>query len=355
MKKNLIYLLLFSLLLFTSCRKEYGYYDYTRLNINLDLRGAIDGFEETNEGDFLPTEGQSIRVQFFLYDAFGQLVNRQEKSTNDYYTTITCNLERLALGDYTLITTTDLLVKKDGTLQPTYWEFTGTNSLNTFTARGLDAMDSMGERLLTLTREEFTIDGRRQTKKLNLIAEPVTAMICVTYFDIFHWDNNIVGNDSDYRIYSYFDVNYNHDMNEARYTGGHTGQPWTFRETTDYEYYILDRIYPNDLQSLDVSSIYGYHALLPGKYSFRGYGEYSMRGQTDIYPDETRPSVQLNVESGVQYYVDYDIKNWTISFEQSNLTRAETDGTDAVSIRAIDIPTRSAQYGSRTDTERKRL
>jgi hypothetical protein len=341
-KNNIIYFLLSAALLFTSCAKEYGYYEYTRLNIDLDLQGALGNFEEINEGDFLPTKDQRIRVQFFIYDTSGHLVNHQERTANDYYTTIECTLERLGLGDYTLIVATDLLEKKEGVFLPGYWEFTGTNTLNTFTAKGLDAPDAMGERLLTLTREEFTIDGRRKSKNVQLIAEPVTAMVCVTYFDIFYWDKNIVGNDPDYRIYSYFDVTYDHDMNEAQYVGGHTGLPWAFRETTNNAFYILNRIYPDHLSGLDISSIYSYHALLPGKYSFRGYGEYSFRGRTDIYPDETRPSSQLYVEPGCQYFIDFDIEAWTITFEESTLTRAEGDRHDARSIRAIDIPARQA-------------
>lgn len=339
MKKSILFLLLSTLILCTSCRKEYGYYEYTRLNIHLDLNGAKGNFEEVTEGDLVPTQNEKVRAQFFLFDAAGQLVSHQEQTADNYSNSLKSTLERLELGDYTLITATDMLEKDGNNWEPRYWEFTGTNSLNTFTVKGRDAIDSMGERLLTLTREEFTIDGRRQTKNLYLTAEPITAMVCVTYFDIFYWDKNIVGNDPDYRIYSYFELNYPHDMNEVSYTGGRLSSPWSCREATDFEYYILDRIYPNQLNDLNISSFYSYHALLPGKYSFRGYGEYNFRGHSDVYPDETRPTTQLTVESGMQYYIDFDIKSWTASFEESTVTRAEAiQPAVSQSIRALDIP-----------------
>lgn len=361
MKKSTLYLLLSVLVLCSSCRKEYGYYDYTRLNVNLDLKGVIRTCVENTEGDFVPTQDQCIRIQFFLYNAAGQLVNHQETSASSYQTTTDYRLERLESGDYTLIATTDVLERKEGSFFPTYWAFNGTSNLSTFTASGLDAMDSMGERMLSLTRTQFTIDGRRKAKSLYLDAMPATAMVCVTYFDIFHWDNNIVGNDPDYRIYSYFDVTYEHDMNEACYTGG--GELcWSYRETTNNEYYILDRLYPDNISSLNISSLYSYHALLPGKYSFRGYGEYNFRGQTECYPDETRPSQQLNVQSGYQYYIDFDIKNWTIAFEQGGPTYLEAPATRATSgdvssvaanapqsVRALDIP---VSHASRSKARR---
>ena len=352
MNKKLILFFLSGTLLFISCRKEYGYYENMRLNIDLGLQDALYGFEEITEGDFTPTKNQCLRAQFFIYDDAGQLVIRQERTVADYYTTVECDLERIDLGNYTLITATDMLETVDGTLQPIYWDFTGTGTLSTFTVTGLDALDTMGERTLTLNRTEFTIDGRRKAKSLYLNAEPITAMICVTYFDIFHWDKNLVGGESNYRIFSYFDITYDHDMNEVCYACDQRNQSWIFREATDNEYYILDRLVPDNLG--DVSTIYGYHALLPGKYSFRGYGEYSYRGMRVVYPDETpRPTSQLSVQSGRQYYVDFDIKEWTIAFEESTATRtAEGVSTNGVSVRALDIPAQTLCKNGRTAANR---
>lgn len=354
MKKNPIFLLLSTALLFASCAKEYGYYEYTHLNMSLDLRGALGNFEEVNEDDFLPTKDQRIRVQFFIYDAAGKLVSRQEEVATDYYTTVSCKLERLELGDYTLIASTDLLDKSEGAFLPSYWEFTGTSKLNDFTVKGLDALDEMGERLLSLTREEFTINGRRKSKSLYLKAEPVTAMMCVTYYDIFYWDDHKEVRDPDVRIYSYFDVNYDHDKNEVRYAREQIGLPWKFYETTTDKFYILDRIYPDKLSGQGISSIYGYHALLPGKYGFYGYGEYSFKGEKEIHPDETKSTVEMNVEPGNQYYIDFDIANWTISLEDSYRTRAEGNVRNSQSIRAIDIPAHNELENSCRTAERKR-
>jgi len=331
-KKTLFVTIGLTALLLASCQKEYGYYSTSRLKVVAGLESAIAHFEEQNEGDLVPDDDHAVRVNYFVYDADGNLYADASEYANDYYQTKVHYFDGLPLGDYTLIVATDVVkrVGKSKSYISAYWDFVGVERLASFGVNGLDEMDIMGERLLTLTTERFSINGRRKTQRVNIDVEPVTAMICTTFLDIFHWDKNVVPGEHANRLYNYFDLSYKHDYNLVSYNPSRDGYPWLFGEsTTEFDYYLIDRIYPDNVDS-KTKSIYGYHAVLPGRYNFTGYGEYKFSGNETVYSHQTRTSGTVEVEPGRMYYVDFDIEDWEVDFEGSAYSRGERPVTDNI-------------------------
>ena len=346
MKKSLISFSLFLItlsLLFTSCQKEYGYYSSSRLKVVADLTDAVYELDEQNEGDFVLDKEYALRVQYFLYDAHGNLFADASELVDGYYHTQVYRFEDVPLGDYTLIVSTDVVLQKGkNSYEPFFWSFEGVDRLSTFTVRGLDQMDVMGERLLTLTEREVTVNGRRSTQRVSLDVEPVTAMVLSTFLDVFYWDKNVVSGERGNRIFNYFDLSYKHDYNVVTYNPSRKEYPWLFSEsTTEFDYYLLDRIYPDKLDAKNVKNIYGYHAVLPGSYNFTGYGEYTFGGSGDVFSNQTRTSGSGRFEPGGMYYVDFDIKEWEVNLEGTAYSRAARQAGEGPTVKRSDIYSQS--------------
>lgn len=326
MKKIIPLVLSLATLLLASCQKEYGHYAYSRLKVVVDLTDAINSFEEQNEGDLTPDRDHAVRVTYFVYDADGNLYADVSEYADDYYHTKTHNFDDVPLGEYTVIVATDVVERTGNgkySYAPVYWEFDGVDHLSTFTVRGTDRMDIMGERLLTLNEAGVSVNGRRKTQRVSFDAEPITAMVCATFFDIFHWDKSVVDGEHANRIYNYFDISYSHNYDVITYQPTRNGFPWQFSEsTTEYDYYLIDRLYPDKVDSNTTKNIYGFHAVLPGSYSFTGYGEYTFSGKSTVYSHQTRPSRNARLEAGGMYYLDFDIEEWTINIEGTAYSRS---------------------------------
>lgn len=351
MKKFIPITLLFAALLVTSCQKEYGYYSTSRLKVVVDLTDALNGLDEQNEGDFVLDEDHAVRVQLFLYDTQGHLYADQYDYVDGYYHTKTYYFENVPLGDYTLIVATDV-VERTGAgksaFTQVYWDFQNKDRLAAFTVVGLDQMDIMGERLLTLTEEGVSINGRRNSKRVSIDVEPVTAMVCTTFLDIFYWDKNVLNGERANRIYNYFDLSYKHDYNVVTFDPSRNDYPWAFSESTnEFDYYLIDRIYLEKLDAKKVKNIYGYHAVLPGIYGFTGYGEYTFGGSGDSYSNQTRTSGSIRMEPGRMYYVDFDIKEWEVNLEGASYTRANPQERSRNEVHGSDVRHRSLQRDSR--------
>lgn len=347
MKKIIPFAFLFATLLLTSCQKEYGYYSSSRLKVVVDLTDAVNRLDEQNEGDFELDKDHAVRVQLFLYDASGNLYADQCDYVDGYYHTKVYRFENVPLGEYTLIAATDVVERMGSgksNYAEAYWNFDGLNHLATFMVRGLDQMDVMGERLLTLTEAGIAITGRSTSQRVSIDVEPVTAMVCSTFLDVFYWDKNPIKGER--RIYNYFDLSYKHDYNVVTYNPTRKGYPWEFSEsTTEFDYYLLDRIYPDKLKS-NVKNIYGYHAVLPGNYGFTGYGEYTVGSDENVYSDQTRTSGTVRMEAGGMYYVDFDIKEWEVNLEGAAYTRANPQERTRNEVHGSDVRHRSLQRDS---------
>ena len=327
MKKPIPFTLILCLLVLASCQKEYGYYSSCRLKVVTDLSTAISHFEEQNEGDLTPDKDHAVRIKYFLYDADGNLFADVSEYANDYYTySKVHSFENVPLGEYTLIVATDV-VERTGNgkyaYAHVYWEYEGVDHLSTFNVRGEDRMDIMGERLLTLTKTDVSITGRRTSQRVRISVEPVTAMVCTTFLDVFHWDKNVVPGEHANRIYNYFDLSYRHNYDVVTYNPSPGAYPWQFSEsTTEFDYYLIDRLYPDNLESKNVKNIYGFHAVLPGDYSFTGYGEYTFSGNPTSFSNQTRTSGTAHFEAGGMYYVDFDIEDWSVALEGTAYSRS---------------------------------
>ena len=349
MKKILSLTLLFAVLLLCSCRKEYGYYSSVRLKVVVDLTDAVYGLDEQNEGDFVLDDEYALRVKYFLYDAHGNLFADESEYVDGYYHTQVHRFENVPLGDYTLIVATDVVERTGGKYgyASLYWEYEGVDHLESFTVRGLDQMDVMGERLLTLTKKGVSITGRRETQRVGMDVEPVTAMICTTFLDIFYWDTNVWPGERGSRFFSYFDLSYEHDYNMVTYNPSRKDYPWLFSESTnEFDYYLLDRIYPDKVDAKKVKNIYGYHAVLPGIYGFKGYGEYTYGGGGDTLSIQTRTSGSVRMEPGEMHYVDFDIAAWLVNLEGAAQSRAIPQERSKNEVHGSDIRHRSLQRDS---------
>lgn len=338
MQKKLLLSLLVIPLLFLSCAKEEGHYSNSRLKVNVDLDEALLDLEEVNEGDFTLDSKHRIRVQNFLYTANGVLIDVLTDHCEQYYEYPTFRFENLPLGQYILLTATDILERDGKSYEPVFWEFLGTKSLDSFSVRGTDRMDSMGERMLTLTMSHVNIDGRRKSVSLDVDVEPVTALVCNTFFDVFYWDDHTVEGERRNRIYNYFDISYDHDYNTVTYDPKASTGLWSYSVTgTESDFYTLDRIDPNQLDKMGASSIYGFHALLPGEYKFSGYGEYKFSNFTDeIFTDETRATGGIMLRPGRQYYLDFDIKEWSLTYQIVKTRSASSEEGTSMSDKVTD-------------------
>lgn len=345
-----IYLLCI-LLMLTACRRHGEDLNTPKdVDITVSLNSVLSGFQPINTGDFSLTDEYRVRVHAFLYNAEGDIVAADQALTRQFMGSVRFGFS-LPAGDYTIITTADVIkgTSTDNYLQ-SYWEYRRTEKIETFAIYGQDAVDYMGERTLVLNTTDFSVS--RSNVSLRINATPITAMISLYFYDIFYWDTTPVDNET--QLFYYFDVPYPNDYNRVTYSTALADRenPWLISEIpSDAEYFILNSIHPDDFWNEDSSqrydNVYSFHAVLPGTYQFKGYGEYKVEGGNDDewFSDETTPSNTVRVTSGQQYNLDFDIKAWTTSFSQA---QAKTSTRSAEN----SLPTVSLRRGSTQSTSR---
>lgn len=343
-KKFILYTCLLSsfLLLQTSCRRHGEDYNTPRdVDITVSLNSVLSHFQVINTGDFSLTEDYRVRVQAFLYNIDGDLVDIQEAIARQFMGSIRF-LFTVPSGDYTVITTADVIKGTSAdNYSLAYWEYRRTEKLETFSVYGQDAVDYMGERTLALNTTDFTVD--RQNTAIRISASPITAMISLYFYDIFYWDTNKYNDEI--QLFYYFDVTYPNDYNKVSYSSALADRenPWLISEIpSDSEYFILNSIHPDDFWDEDASkkydNVYSFHAVLPGTYQFKGYGEYKIEGGNpdEWFSDETEPSNTVRVVSGNQYNLDFDVKAWTTTFslaKTQTTTRSAENGLQSTPLR----------------------
>lgn len=334
MKKYYLLTLLFVSLLFASCQKEEGHYSTCRLKVNVYLSDVLAHLEELNEGDFQLDSYYKIRVQSFLYDSQFKLVDVQDDYLSQYDYMTTLKFDNLDLDEYTIITTSDVVEKNNK--RSLFWDFKGTKELNTFTVIDLDKMDVMGERMLTLTESHASIRGRRATQSISVDVEPVTAMVCATFHNIFHWDENFFPGDYERRIYDYLDITIPERNNTITYVEDTRSYPWEFSCTGNTAaYYGIASLTPtDDMKTKGLTDIYGYHAVLAGQYDFIGYGDYHHELHHEQTGYTSTPSTgRCILEAGRQYYLDFYIDSFRLEYEPSNTRSASVNGYPVRSLR----------------------
>lgn len=308
-----------SLLLLTACHRHEDYNTPRTVDVTLSLNSVLSNFQAINSGDFTLSNDYRVRVQAFVYNLDGDFVCSDDAIVRQFTGGVRFQFS-LPKGDYTLITTADVIkgVSTDN-YSMAYWEYRRTEKLETFSVYGQDAVDYMGERTLALNSTYFTVNRADETIRVD--ATPVTAMISLYFYDIFYWDTTPFNGET--QLFYYFDVSYQNDYNKVSYSNALSDRdnPWLISEVpTDAEYFILNSIRPDDFWSEDETqrydNIYSFHAVLPGTYQFKGYGEYKIDGGNDEewFSDETEASSTVRVKSGQQYNLDFDIKAWTTTF-----------------------------------------
>ena len=131
MKKYFLLVVSAVALAFTSCSNSEEIEIKYQANITVAVDKLMEPFQERKAGDFDIKEDMSIRIQSYVYDANGILVQSCISSVNDYSKTVAYSavLENVI---YKVVSIADFITGKTNNPTNSWWNVTGENNIITY-------------------------------------------------------------------------------------------------------------------------------------------------------------------------------------------------------------------------------
>lgn len=138
--KNYILLVVSAVALaFTSCSDSEEIDIKYQANITVAVDKLMEPFQERKAGDFDIKEGMSIRIQSYVYDANGILVQSCVSSVNDYSKTVSYSAV-LENGTYKIVSIADFIAGNANNPTHSWWNVTGENNIYTLEVSKVNTM-----------------------------------------------------------------------------------------------------------------------------------------------------------------------------------------------------------------------
>lgn len=301
MKKYLFFCMAMIALLFASCKNE----DISisrEVSFNVNPSTVVKDFAkyEYKPGDmssvFWFDIGDRLRVQLFLFDANGYLVERQVRYVDGYDSSVSFDRE-LSDGRYTVLAVTDEVGLSGSSVTDEYWIFSGTERLDN----------------LKITDSGWS-DGR--FKKLGITSQSITVRPGQTVFNIDVKAAGAMVHSWIYNIHGFNDV--------EEYSLWMTRKNGNFSFNSDGSYEVgsehvnFTRNLREDVPSdYTASNIYGYNFIAPfGNTGFRwevklsdGYYYIMLQEEYMSVKAEKCYGCYLNINGNNSSFVFVDLDN----------------------------------------------
>lgn len=293
---------------FSSCNKDKKVDIAYNVNVEVDPSTVMENFKEHYEGDFDLIVGDVLRIQLFIYDEQGFLVEKLTKECKGYNDRVNFST-MLPEGNYTFIASSDVYTPSSDFEM---WIYSNTDRINTF------RIDYCG-----YIRYDDIILGLRLYKKniagaenLSISLKPAVALLEFVWNSV-HYFNDVIQYEFIFNNKKYDIVKTDGDTFE--YSAGETGY-----------YYTLSRINPDNFSSSN--SVYGFTAILP-----ISNVEYSVRGW--ISDTEYVPFGEgvTDFVAGEQYRIDVMIPDLDVEINKTSKSAGKSDACAVQSAKVMDL------------------
>lgn len=317
MKKFFLLVVSAVALAFTSCSEREEIEIKYQANITVAVDKLMEPFQERTAGDFDIPEGMSIRIQSYVYDANGNLVQSCVSSVNDYSKTVSYSAV-LENGTYKIVSIADFIVGNVN--KPTYswWNVTGENNINTLKVEDGKYIATWSWETLGAVVNEFEVSEKSSEIKVSV--KPATALfqIIFDYFDVENGDGNGVS------MYAPFCSElYIHSMTQNNVISDFNNTTFSYSSTTaQNQIYNILSDSPMETINDGYRRSAGYRALLPQE-SKTFYWDITMiwpDGTTEEFSSDYTPA--MDITAGKQYELYLYLDALQLFFNEVGTTRS---------------------------------
>lgn len=317
MKKYILLVVSAVALAFTSCSNSEEIEIKYQANITVAVDKLMEPFQERSAGDFDIQEGMSIRIQSYVYDANGILVQSCISSVNDYSKTVTYSAV-LENGIYKVVSIADFIAGNANNPTNNWWNVTGENNINTLKVSKGQYYGTWSWETLGAVVNEFEVSEKSSEIKVSV--KPATALfqIIFDYFDVANGDGNGVSMYapfcSEVFIHSKTQYDVISDFNSPTYSySSSASQKETYNILSDSPMETINDGYRRNI---------GYRALLPQE-SKTFYWDITMiwpDGTTDELSSDYTPA--MDITAGKQYELYLYLDALQLFFDEVGTTRS---------------------------------
>lgn len=317
MKKYILLVVSAVALAFTSCSNSEEIEIKYQANITVAVDKLMEPFQERKAGDFDVQEGMSIRIQSYVYDANGILVQSCISSVNDYSKTVTYSAV-LENGIYKVVSIADFIAGNANNPTNNWWNVTGENNINTLKVSKGKYYGTWSWETLGAVVNEFEVSEKSSEIKVSV--KPATALfqIIFDYFDVANGDGNGVSMYAPFcsEVFIHSKTQYDAilDFNSPTYSySSSAAQKETYNILSDSPMETVNEGYRRNV---------GYRALLPQE-SKTFYWDITMiwsDGTMDKLSSDYTPA--MDITAGKQYELYLYLDALQLFFNEVGTTRS---------------------------------
>lgn len=317
MKKYILLVVSAVALAFTSCSDSEEIEIKYQANITVAVDKLMEPFQERSAGDFDIQEGMSIRIQSYVYDANGILVQSCVSSVNDYSKTVSYSAV-LENGTYKIVSIADFIAGNANNPTNSLWNVIGENNINTLEVSQGQYYGTWFWETLGAVVNEFEVSEKSSEIKVSV--KPATALfqIIFDYLDVENGDGNSVSKYAPFcselfiRSMTQYDVISNFNNSTFSYSS-FAAQNQIYNIMSDCPMETVNKGYMRNVS---------YRALLPQK-SKTFYWDITMiwpDGTTDELSSDYTPA--LDIKAGKQYELYLYLDALQLFFNEVGTTRS---------------------------------
>ncbi len=304
-------------LAFTSCTDKEEIDIKYQVNITVAVDKLMEPFQERRLGDFDILEGMSIRIQSYVYDANGILVQSCVSSVDDYSKTVSYSAV-LENGIYKVVSIADFIEGSVNNITDNWWNVTGESNINTLKVSHGQYIGTWSYETLGAVVNEFEVS--EESSEIKVSIKPATALFqyIFDYTDVENGDGNGVSMYapfcSELSIYSNTQYDVISDFNNSTYSYSSLG--------SQKARYIIASDSPMETVDKGYGYVIGYRAILPQE-SKTFYWDITMLwpdGTSDVLSSDYTPA--LDVKAGKQYQLYLSLDALMLYFEEVGITRS---------------------------------
>lgn len=299
MKKHIYLFVALATLLLASCKNE-------DIDISREVSFEVNPYEvindfvnnEVNQGDLEDiASGYRVRVNLFVYDAYGYLKDSEVEYLSGYRETMNANFD-LPDGNYTVVATTDI-VKYNGSVSLEFWNFSGMEKLTTLKIKDAGYL-GLTSKILGIGHKNITVKSGQTVCHVPM--KPAGSLVISQIWDINHFNFVEVYNLLSNRGSESFSFN-----NDGSYNS-------SYEEVPFYTWYVY-RFHPSNYTSYGG---YGYQFL-----AYQGETHFMWEAEAGGESIELSDDMSLNIKEGKTY-------QFTIDLDQMVYYYGEVEGSKAI-------------------------
>lgn len=290
MKKIITILTVLLTVILSSCSNDEIPVENTA-TFKLNPATVVENLLEVNAGELASIDYKKYRlnIDLYIYDEYGQLVNKDNQEVKSYTNITTSNIN-IKNGEYTIVAISHITsIDPDGLK---CWSFEGFDNLNTLKITDNGYIGGKNK-ILGLTIEKINISDFDRTFKIDIQNAGVVA--CVAFLN---W--NRYNDIKEYNLLSNKSCNY--------LTTNHNGEiDYSINTESSYKFRLMSFTYTSEL-----SGTYHYFFTFPMKDIALAFSATPQSGNVKIFK-----KTSLDLELGDFCLFSYDVKTEEVQWLQS--------------------------------------